>query len=131
MSTEQKPIGWVRYNRGGRSGVFNTGAECPPGWVGAAFPVYESAAPAAQPEHQYRTDYNVWQCRIYVRKEVDLPSGFDAPPRAAAERALQGAGVLYAACFSGWGNAPIENELAVIENRLPAAERHHDIKEQP
>lgn len=51
--------------------------------------------------------------------------------RRTGEESAANCRLIAAACFSGWGNAPIENELAVIENRLPAAERHHDIKEQP
>ena len=75
--------------------------------------------PRNEPVQQEPSNYNVWQCRIYVRNDVALPRGFDAPPRAAAEKALQDAGIEYEACFSGWGFKSVENEVAVIENRLP------------
>jgi hypothetical protein len=79
----------------------------------------QAEQPRNEPVQQEHANYNVWQCRIYVSNDVALPRGFDAPPRAAAEKALQDAGIEYAACFSGWGFKPVENEVAVIENRLP------------
>jgi uncharacterized coiled-coil protein SlyX len=66
--------------------------------------------------------YQVWECRVYVPANAELPSGFDGPPRIAVERALRSHGVEVIANFSGWGSAPLENEVAVIENRLPDVE---------
>lgn len=36
---KSEPYGWVRMNASFESGVFHRGAQCPPGWVGAAVAV--------------------------------------------------------------------------------------------
>jgi hypothetical protein len=44
----------------------------------------------------------VWECRIEVPGDSDLPSGADAIPRQAALDALELAGVQILGCESGW-----------------------------
>lgn len=39
-----RPRAWVRPNAGWVTGVASYGEHCPPGWVGAAEPLYEQAA---------------------------------------------------------------------------------------
>jgi hypothetical protein len=39
-----KPCAWVRPHAGGVTGVAHYGPHCPPGWVGAAEPLYDQAA---------------------------------------------------------------------------------------
>jgi hypothetical protein len=68
------------------------------------------------------SQYQVWQCRIYVAANEQLPTGFDAPPRSAAEMAIEAKGVNVIANFSGWGEKPKVCEVAVIENRQPNRE---------
>lgn len=58
----------------------------------------------------------VWQCRIMVPDDVELPLGFDAPPRQAAIKAVEKAGVEVIACFSGWGNKETVLERAIIND---------------
>jgi len=47
--------------------------------------------------------YKTWECKIVVPLDVQLPYGFDSPPRRAAIDAVTRAGVPVLACFSGWG----------------------------
>lgn len=62
----------------------------------------------------------VWYCRIGVTESVTVPNGADAPMRAAVKRAFsEVTGREYDHCFSGWAYEWPEDELAVIENRLP------------
>jgi hypothetical protein len=63
--------------------------------------------------------YQVWECRIYVPASASIPAGFDNPPRSAAQRAIESAGIEIIANFSGWAGTPQEREVAFIENRLP------------
>jgi hypothetical protein len=63
--------------------------------------------------------YQVWECRIYVPASASISAGFDNPPRSAAQRAIESAGIEIIANFSGWAGTPQEREVAFIENRLP------------
>lgn len=63
--------------------------------------------------------FKVWECRLVVRGDADLPRAFDGVPREAAWQAVERAGVRVEACFSGWGGKISEREVAVIENREP------------
>ena len=61
----------------------------------------------------------VWQCRIVVDDDQELPEGFDFPPRRAAIGACEEAGVEVVACFSGWGHqiTPLEESALRERNR--------------
>ena len=61
--------------------------------------------------------YQVWDCKIVVPKDVDLPMGFDAPPRRAAVMAVEDAGIPVFACFSGWGGSLNDIELEILEKK--------------
>jgi hypothetical protein len=63
----------------------------------------------------------IWQCKI--GEHPFLPSGADAPMRAAVQDAYKKLTGEYAQfCFSGWGATLDECERAVVENRPPAFE---------
>jgi len=47
--------------------------------------------------------YKVWECKIVVSENVELPEGFDGPPRWGAIQAVESAGIEVLCCFSGWG----------------------------
>ena len=59
----------------------------------------------------------VWQCRIVVDDDQELPDGFDFPPRRAAINAVLEHGVEVVSCFSGWGNQTTLEEEYVIERK--------------
>lgn len=54
--------------------------------------------------------YQVWECKIYVPVNSELPNGFDSPPRSTAIRVIVDAGLEVAACFSGWGGRSTTEE---------------------
>lgn len=60
--------------------------------------------------------YRVWECKIVVRGDVALPTGFDAPPRSAAERAVEKADIEVLACFSGWDGKIGKMERVIVDN---------------
>ena len=62
--------------------------------------------------------YRVWECKIVVSADAELPDGFDAPPRHAAEEAVENAGVEILGCFSGWGGSLDEGEEEVVEEQM-------------
>lgn len=66
--------------------------------------------------------YRVWECKIVISDPVNLPSGFDAPPRAAAIKAIEDAGFEIEGCFSGWGGSLSDLERGVLENRMGSVE---------
>lgn len=45
----------------------------------------------------------VWECKIIVPEDAELPLGFDYPPRSAAVDAIEKAGIEVLGCSSGWG----------------------------
>lgn len=57
------------------------------------------------------SEYQVWTCKIVVPKDVELPKGFDSPPRQAAIKAISEAGVEVLGCSSGWGGTLTKGEL--------------------
>ena len=59
-------------------------------------------------------DYKIWECKIVVPFAIELPEGFDSPPRRAAIEAVEEEGFPVIACFSGWGGklTKIEKEIA-------------------
>jgi len=48
-------------------------------------------------------DYKVWDCKIVIAGDSNTPMGFDAPPRRAAQKAIEDAGFEVLSNASGWG----------------------------
>lgn len=62
----------------------------------------------------------IWTCKIGYADRNILPGGSDRPMALAAERVFyELAGKRENFCFSGWGGCLTENELAVVEDRMP------------
>lgn len=59
--------------------------------------------------------YKVWDCKIVVPIDIELPDGFDAPPRTAAIKAVEEAGIEVLTCLSGWGGTLSDLEKDVVE----------------
>ena len=59
--------------------------------------------------------YQVWECKIVVPADVNLPSGFDFPPRMAAQQAVLDAGIEIVEVLSGWGGTLYRTELEIVE----------------
>ena len=57
---------------------------------------------------------SVWFCKIVVDDEVEIPDGFDFPPRRAAINAVESRGIEVSACFSGWGGKLNEPEAEIV-----------------
>lgn len=67
----------------------------------------------------------IWDCKIGTREAVSLPPGCDAPMRQAVQQAFWNiTGVNAEFNFSGWSAKLTEDELAVVENRLPSPEHY-------
>lgn len=60
-------------------------------------------------------NYKVWDCKIVVPFDSKLPNGFDSPPRTAAMRAIEKAGITVISCFSGWGGLLTDVEKEIVE----------------
>jgi hypothetical protein len=59
----------------------------------------------------------IWECKVGIIGNVDLPNGADLPMRIAIEKAFKDvAGVECEFNFSGWGGSLNKFELAVIKN---------------
>lgn len=58
--------------------------------------------------------YKVWDCKIVVPNDTELPSGFDSPPRTAAVEAVEKAGITVLSCFSGWGGILTKIEAKIV-----------------
>ena len=63
-----------------------------------------------------RNDYRVWTCKIVVPADTKLPIGFDSPPRQAAIRAVEVAGISILTCFSGWGGKLSDSERMIVDH---------------
>ena len=59
--------------------------------------------------------YKVWQCKVVVPWDVELPRGFDLPPRRAVIEAIEAKGIKVITCFSGWGSDLTEGELQIVD----------------
>lgn len=68
-------------------------------------------------------EYNVWECKIMVAGDAELPDGFDHPPRRAAIEAVEAGGVEVVTCFSGWGGKLDEQESAAMKRTKEAMDR--------
>jgi hypothetical protein len=60
-------------------------------------------------------NYKVWSCKIVVLADEELPDGFDSPPRRAAIKAVEDAGISVLSCFSGWGGKLSGAEKQLID----------------
>ena len=60
-------------------------------------------------------DYKVWECKIVVPADAELPFGFDSVPRMAAQQAILDAGIEVITNFSGWGGSLDEIEQQMVE----------------
>jgi hypothetical protein len=58
--------------------------------------------------------YKVWTCKIVVPEHAEIPDGFDGPPRMAAIRAVEQAGIPVLSCFSGWGGELSQPEESFV-----------------
>lgn len=58
----------------------------------------------------------VWECKIVVPDDVELPNGFDNPPRKAAIKAVEDAGIKVLGCSSGWGGSLTKQEEASFKD---------------
>jgi hypothetical protein len=73
--------------------------------------------------------YHVWECKIVVRGDAELPDGFDMPPRRAAIKAVESHGIDVVCCYSGWGDSLTDSQrgicddFAVTQDALKAAEQ--------
>jgi len=77
----------------------------------------DGARPAEPPGPQ-----TVWRCKIGNLAILNLPDGADAPMRRAINAAFYDLTGQYAQfIFSGWGSYLTEGELAVVQDREPAA----------
>ena len=63
--------------------------------------------------------YKVWKCKIVIPVGAELPEGFDSPPRQAAIKAVEKAGIEVFACFSGWGASLSKAELESLMKSKP------------
>ena len=59
--------------------------------------------------------YKVWECKIVVPADAELPAGFDRVPRNAAQNAVADAGIEVVTTFSGWGGGLDDIEQAIVE----------------
>ncbi len=57
----------------------------------------------------------VWECKIIVDADFELPNGFDFPPRRAAIEAVEAAGIPVLGCSSGWGGNLTKGEREAFE----------------
>ena len=60
-------------------------------------------------------NYKVWTCKIVISADSELPSGFDFPPRMAAEQAIESEGFTVLMNSSGWGGELDEYDLRHLE----------------
>ena len=63
--------------------------------------------------------YQVWECKLVIPSDIELPSGFDATPRSAVQIAIENKDIPILALFSGWGGALSESERIVVEAMNP------------
>jgi len=59
--------------------------------------------------------FKVWTCKIVI-EDRPLPLGFDAPPRNAAEKAIEDANFKIISNFSGWGGELTIHERIIALN---------------
>ena len=57
----------------------------------------------------------VWECKIIVPEDSELPPGFDNPPRSSAIAAVENAGIKVLGCSSGWGGELSKEEMEAFD----------------
>jgi hypothetical protein len=60
------------------------------------------------------TKFKVWSCKIVI-PDVEIPDGFDFPPRFGAISVIEENNIKVLACFSGWGGTLTEGEREIVE----------------
>lgn len=63
----------------------------------------------------------VWECKIIVPEDAELPPAFDWPPRSAAIEAVEKAGIEVLGCSSGWGGSLTKGEQDAFEAQATQA----------
>lgn len=58
--------------------------------------------------------YKIWECKLVVPIEAELPRGFDSVPRSAVINSVEASGIKVIACFSGWGGRLTKDEIRCI-----------------
>lgn len=59
--------------------------------------------------------YQIWECKLVVPIEAELPAGFDSAPREAARQAVEQEGIKVVGIFSGWGGQLTEYEAVLMD----------------
>ena len=59
--------------------------------------------------------YRVWTCKSVIAEGAEFPSGFDSPPRMAAENAIESAGFTVLMNSSGWGGSLDERDREYLK----------------
>ncbi len=70
--------------------------------------------------------YKVWECKIVIKDDVELPYGSDFSPRRAVINAVNElTGDMVLSCFSGWGGAltPIQEEC--VDRQVKRDQQNH------
>ena len=60
--------------------------------------------------------FKVWNCKIVVSGDAELPPGFDYPPRRAAINAVEEETKIIS-CFSGWGGSLTKSESNIVKGK--------------
>ena len=71
--------------------------------------------------------YKVWTCKIIIDGDSGMPDGFDAPPRRAAQKAIEDAGLEVLVNSSGWGGSLDDHDVVAldeIESNREASDLH-------
>lgn len=63
--------------------------------------------------------YKVWECKIVIA-DIDLPGGFDMPPREAAIDAIEKIGIKVLGCASGWNAKLTKAEQKAFDEYITA-----------
>ena len=58
--------------------------------------------------------YKVWECKIVVPNDTELPNGFDCVPRHGAIDAINKHNIDVLDCFSGWGGKLTKTEQECV-----------------
>ena len=58
--------------------------------------------------------FKVWECKIVVASDAEIPDGFDWSLSYAAISAIEAHGIGVLSCFSGWGGTLTETQTEVV-----------------
>lgn len=67
--------------------------------------------------------YKVWNCKIVVPNDVELPQGFDSPPRRAAIEIIENYDVPVISCFSGWDGKLTDEQERFVDRNMKRKEK--------